>query len=84
LPAVDRVGQGAQSGAGTVYRVMGYILGFIIVLIVIPLLVLMLTRRTSGGGGIESSGQGVSPNRPSAEEPTPRPGPGVDPHIPPA
>ncbi len=63
---------------------MGYIVGIIIVLLLVPLLFMMLTRRTTGQGGIEAGNQGRTPDRPAADEPTPRPGPHVDPKIPPA
>lgn len=63
---------------------MGYIIGLIIVLLFVPLLFLMLTRRSTGGGGIGRKDRGVTLDRPSADEPTPRAGPGVDPQIPPA
>jgi hypothetical protein len=60
---------------------MGYIIGIVIVLLVLPLLWMMLSRGTSGRGGIDSSNRGVTPDKPAADEPTPRPGPGVDPHV---
>lgn len=60
---------------------MGYIIGLVIVLLLVPLVVMLLTRRTTGHGGIDAANHGVSPDRPAADEPTPRPGPGVDPHI---
>lgn len=63
---------------------MGYIVGLIIILLIVPLLFMLLTRRTKGTGGIDSSNHGVTHEQPSAEEPTPRPGPGVDPRIPPS
>lgn len=72
------------AAAGWCYSArMGYILGIILLLIIVPLLFMMLTRRTTSGGGIDSSDHGVSPDRPSSDEPTPRPGPGVDQKIPP-
>ncbi len=63
---------------------MGYIIGIILLIVIVPLLFMMLSRRTSSAGGIDSHNRGVTPNQPSADEPSPRPGPGVDPHIPPA
>jgi hypothetical protein len=60
---------------------MGYILGIVIVLLVLPLLFMLLSRRGGGRGGIDSSNRGVTPDRPAADEPTPRAGPGVDPHV---
>ncbi len=62
---------------------MGYIIGIIIVLLVIPLLFMLFSRRSTGHGGIDSANHGMSPDRPSSDQPTPRPGPGVDPRIPP-
>jgi hypothetical protein len=63
---------------------MGYIIALIILLLVVPLVLTMLTRRTTGRGGIDSADHGFTPDRPSADEPTPRAGPGVDPQIPPS
>ena len=62
---------------------MGYIIGIVIVLQLVPLLFMLLTRRTTGRGGLDNANHGVSPDRPSSDQPTPRPGPGVDPRIPP-
>jgi hypothetical protein len=67
-----------------VYGRMGYILGLVVVLILIPLLFMMLSRRTRVSGGIDSADHGVTPDRPAADEPTPRAGPNVDRKIPPA
>ena len=63
---------------------MGYIIGLVFLLLLVPLIFMMLTRRTTGPGGIEGADHGISPNKPAADEPTPRAGPGVDPHIPPS
>lgn len=63
---------------------MGYIIGLLILLLLVPLVFMALSRRTGAAGGIQSSDHGVTPQQPSAAEPTPRPGPGVDPKIPPA
>lgn len=63
---------------------MGYIIGLIIIILLVPLLIMALTRRTNSGGDIASKNHGVTHEQPAAAEPTPRPGPGVDPHIPPA
>lgn len=62
---------------------MGYIIGIVIVLLLLPLLFMMLTRRSTGHGGIDSANHGVSPDRPSSDQPTPRPGPNTDTRIPP-
>jgi hypothetical protein len=63
---------------------MGYIIGLIFLLLIVPLVFMMLTRRTSSTGGIDAANHGVTPDRPAADEPTPRAGPGVDRHIPPS
>jgi hypothetical protein len=60
---------------------MGYIIGLIFLLLLVPLMFMMLTRRTTGRGGINAGNHGMTPDQPTADEPTPRPGPGVDPHI---
>lgn len=76
----------AATGRGDgrpVYAAMGYIIGIIVLILLLPLLWMMLTRRTTGHGGIDSDNHGVTPDRPSSDEPTPRPGPGVDRKIPP-
>lgn len=62
---------------------MGYIIGLVIVLLIVPLIVMMVTRRTTGTGGIDSADHGISPDRPSSDQPTPRAGPGKDKLIPP-
>lgn len=69
---------------------MGYIL-VIFLLIVVPLLiVVLLTRRPTGIGGGDSSGHGVTPLEPAADEPTPGAGttneikPGAEKRVPPA
>jgi hypothetical protein len=51
---------------------MGYIIGLIIVLLVLPLLFMLLSRRTRNTGGIDSRDHGVTPSRPSSDQPTPR------------
>ncbi|PTX94251.1 hypothetical protein [Opitutus sp. ER46] len=63
---------------------MGYIITIVVLLIVLPLLFLVLSRRGMRGGGIGSPDHGVTPDRPYSDEPTPRPGPGVDRRIPPS
>lgn len=63
---------------------MGYIIGLIIVVLLVPLIVMALTRRTHAVGGVQSPDRGLTPEKPAADEPTPRPGPGVDPKIPPS
>lgn len=63
---------------------MDYIIALIVIVVLVPLLIIVLTRRTKGGGGIESRDHGVTPDQPAADAPTPRPGPGVDKHLPPS
>lgn len=83
MPRVNGAGRPWQGRRAAVYWRMGYIIGIIIVLILLPLVFLVISRRTGATGGIDSSTRGVTPSRPSSDQPTPRPGPGVDPKIPP-
>lgn len=57
---------------------MGYILGLVLLLVFVPLLFLLLSRRSIRGGGIESGDRGMTPSRPSSDQPTPPAGPATD------
>jgi hypothetical protein len=58
---------------------MGYIIALVLIAVVVPLIFILLSRRTSGGGGIDSADRGMTTSEPSAEEPTPQPGTVVNP-----
>lgn len=61
-----------------VYPRMGYIIALVLLLVFVPLLFLLLSRRTHAGGGIASRDHGLSPSRPSSDQPTPPAGPATD------
>lgn len=69
---------------------MGYIIGFVLLVVVVPLLFVFLSRRQRGAGPLvgRHSG-GVTPTRPSSDQPTPGAGtvnqaaPGAERRLPP-
>jgi len=70
---------------------MGYIIAVVLVLIAVPLVFLLAGRRTrsAGGLGAKSRDRGVTVEKPSSDQPTPRadalnqPAPGAERRLPP-
>ena len=55
---------------------MGYIIALVILIVVVPLLFVLFSRRTTGGGGtaMRHRDRGVTIEKPSSDQPTPKPG----------
>ena len=65
------------------YCRVDYIIALVVIVVLVPLIIFVVSRR-GGSGAAPSKDHGVTPSEPASDEPTPRPGPGVDPHIPPS
>lgn len=50
---------------------MGYIIALVFLVVLVPIIFMALSRRSTGGGGIESRSRGVTMEEPSSDQPTP-------------
>lgn len=69
---------------------MGYIIGLVLLVVIVPLLFVFLSRRQRGAGTLAGRHSGgVTPARPSSDQPTPGAGtvnetaPGAERRVPP-